>query len=166
MGTLVSPCYSYDAGVSLVYFVGAGGPLAQTGEEALKDQATKDQFTDAEMLQYPARLEEIQELLKEAVASEPSLRLMPKFAMARAGNPDFHRVYFAIHCTCGTAGLVCVETAKSKTLPQVEDALPSLAQHLLSRAKQFASMPCSMHTSMRSMGIQASMPGSGGNQHA
>ncbi len=140
--------------------------MAQTGEEALKDQATKDQLADTELLQSPARLEDIQELLKDAVASDPSLRLMPKFAMARAGNPDFHRVYFAIHCTCGTAGLVCVETAKSKTLPQVEEALPSLAQHLLSRAKQFASMPCSMHTSMRSMGIQASTPGREGNPNA
>lgn len=140
--------------------------MAQTGEEALKDQATKDQLADTELLQSPARLEEVQGLLKDAVASEPSLRLLPKFDMARAGNPDFHRVYFAIHCTCGTAGLVCVETAKSKTLPQVEVALPSLAQHLLSRAKQFASMPCSMHTSMRSMGIQASKQGHEGNQDA
>lgn len=150
----------------MIYQADTGGPLAQTGEKALKDQATKDQFIDTELLQAPAQLEEIQELLKGAVASEPSLRLLPRFAMARAGNPDFHRVYFAIHCTCGTAGLVCVETAKSKTLPQVEVALPSLAQHLLSRAKQFASMPCSMHTSMRSMGIQASTQGREGNQHA
>ncbi len=130
--------------------------MAHAGEEALKDQSTTDKLAGAELLESPAELEEIQVLLKEAVASEPSLRLLPKFAMARAGNPDFHRVYFAIHCTCGTAGLVCVETAKSKTLPQVENALPTLAQHLLSRARQFASMPCSMHTSMRSMGIQAS----------
>ena len=135
--------------------------MAQTGEDALKEQATKDQHIDTKLFDTPAQLEEIQKLLKEAVASEPSLRLLPKFAMARAGNSDFHRVYFAIHCTCGTAGLVCVETAKSKTLPQVENALPSLAQHLLSRAKQFASMPCSMHTSMRSMGIQTSKQGSG-----
>ena len=137
--------------------------MAQTGEEALKDQSTKDDLAATELLQTPARLEDIQELLKDAVASEPSLRLMPKFAMARAGNPEFHRTYFAIHCTCGTAGLVCIETAKSKTLSQVKDALPSLKQHLLSRAKQFASMPCSMHTSMRSMGIQASKQGSEGS---
>ena len=137
--------------------------MTQTGEEALKDQATNDEFAATELLEAPARLEEIQELLKEAVASEPSLRLLPKFAMARAGNPDFHRTYFAIHCTCGTAGLVCIETANSKTLSQVKDALPSLKQHLMNRAKQFASMPCSMHTSMRSMGIQATMPGNGGS---
>ena len=136
--------------------------MAQTGEKALKDQAAKDEPAVTELLRAQADLEEIQDLLKEAVASEPSLRLLPKFGMARAGNPDFHRTYFAVHCTCGTAGLVCIETAKSKTLSQVKDALPSLKQHLLSRAKQFASMPCSMHTSMRAAGIQASMPGSGG----
>lgn len=145
-----------------MYLADTGGPLAQTGEKALKDQAPNGVPAETELLQSPAELEEIRELLKEAVASEPSLRLLPKFGMARAGSPDFHRTYFAIHCTCGTAGLVCIETAKSKTLSQVEDALPSLKQHLLGRAKQFASMPCSMHTSMRSAGIQASKPGSGG----
>ena len=137
--------------------------MARTGKKSLEDQDLRDESADVELLEPPAQLEEIQELLKDAVASEPSLRLMPKFAMARAGSPDFHRTYFAIHCTCGTAGLVCIETAKSKTLSQVKVALPSLKQHLLSRAKQFASMPCSMHTSMRSMGIQASMPRSGGS---
>ena len=137
--------------------------MAQTREDGLKDRPTKGKLADADLLESPAELEEIQALLQEAVASEPSLRLMPRFAMARAGNPEFHRTYFAIHCTCGTAGLVCIETAKSKTLSQVKDALPSLKQHLLSRAKQFASMPCSMHTSMRSMGIQASTQGSEGS---
>ena len=136
--------------------------MARTDKELLKNQDARDESADIELLEPPAQLEEIQELLKEAVASESSLRLLTKFTMGRAGSPEFHRTYFAIHCTCGTAGLVCIETAKSKTLSQVKRALPSLKQHLLSRAKQFASMPCSMHTSMRSMGIQASMPQSGG----
>ncbi len=127
----------------------------------MRDQDSEDTITETGLLETPADLGDIQEMLKEAVASEPALRLLPNFSMGPAGNPDFHRICFAVHCTCGTAGLISVEAAKSKTLSQIKDALPTLKQHLLSRAKQFASMPCSMHKSMRAGGIQASTPGRG-----
>ena len=121
------------------------------------DPILKDATTDADAHEPPANLEDIQAMLTEALVSEPTLRLLPKFKMAQSGNPDFHRIYFSVHCTCGTAGLLSVETAKSKTLSEVKDAAPTLKQHLVSRAKQFAGMSCAAHTQMRTAGIKASM---------
>ena len=96
------------------------------------------------------RLEQVQRMLAQALADEPALKLLAGFKLGPAGVPDMHRVFFSVRCSCGTAALLSVEVARSKTVAQVEDALPSLAQHLKSRAKQFAGMSCEGHSRMRS----------------
>ena len=40
-----------------------------------------------------------------------------------------------------------------KTLPEVEDALPSLLENLQMKARQFANMSCAMHARMRQGGV-------------
>ena len=98
------------------------------------------------------RLEQVQRMLAQALADEPALKLLPGFNMGPVGVADMHRVFFSVRCDCGTAALLSVEVATSKTVAQVEDALPSLGQHLKSKAKQFVSMSCEGHSRMRSMG--------------
>lgn len=66
-----------------------------------------------------------------------------------SGNPEFHKVYLAIRCQCGTAGLLSVEVAMDKTLPEVRDAMPSLLENLQVKANMFRNMSCEMHTRMR-----------------
>ena len=94
-------------------------------------------------------VEEIQELLREKVASESDLTLLRGFKQDFSGTADFHKVFFSISCRCGTAALLSVEVAKSKSLSQVEAVLPSLVKHLKSKGKQFSSMSCEMHARMR-----------------
>lgn len=97
-------------------------------------------------------LEQVHDLLKAAVVDEPVLTLLKGFKLDFSGNQQFHKVFFSARCSCGTAALISVEVAKSKTLAQLERALPGLEQHLRSKAMQFSSMSCDMHTRMRTGG--------------
>ena len=36
--------------------------------------------------------------------------------MDLTANPDFQKVFFAVQCDCGTAGLLSVEVAPDKTV--------------------------------------------------
>ena len=100
-----------------------------------------------------ASLGEIHRLFQDAVADEPSLSLLRGFKVDFSGNRDFHKIYLAARCDCGTAALLSVEVAMDKTLPEVEDALPSLLENLQMKARQFANMSCAMHARMRQGGV-------------
>ncbi len=100
-----------------------------------------------------ASLAEIHALFQEAVAGEPSLSLLRGFKIDFSGNRDFHKIYFATRCDCGTAALLSVEVAMVKTLPEVREALPSLLENLKMKARQFTGMSCAMHARMRTNGV-------------
>ena len=100
-----------------------------------------------------ATLEQIHSLFQEAVADDPSLSLLKGFKVDFSGNRDFHKVYLACRCTCGTAALLSVEVAMSKTLPEVRVAMPGLLENLQAKARMFANMSCEMHARMRRGGV-------------
>ena len=97
-------------------------------------------------------LEQVHDMLKGAVVDVPALTLLKGFKLDFSGNQGFHKVFFSARCSCGTAALISVEVAKSKTLAQLERALPGLEQHLRSKARQFSGMSCEMHARMRKGG--------------
>ena len=96
-----------------------------------------------------ATLEQIQELFREAVSEDPAIALLQGFKVDFSGNRDFHKVYLALRCQCGTAGLLSVEVDRAKTLQQVREAMPSLLENLQVKARMFTQMSCEMHTRMR-----------------
>ena len=100
-----------------------------------------------------ATLEEIHGLFQEAVTDDSSLSLLKGFKMDFSGNQDFHKVYLAVRCQCGTAALLSVEVAMDKTLAQVRDAMPSLLENLQSKVTMFRNMSCEMHSRMRQGGL-------------
>ncbi len=110
----------------------------------------------------PVRLDEVQALIKEAVGGESRLEMLKGFKLNFSGVADFHKVFFSAKCDCGTAALLSIEVSKDKTLPEVEESLPSLMDHLNRKVSQFRSMSCEMHTNMR-MGGQ---PGPAANTPA
>lgn len=112
-----------------------------------------------EPVSLPVPLEEIHSLLGEAASDESGLALLKGFKLDFSGNKDFHKVFFSVSCKCGTAALLSVEISRSKTLPEIEESLPSLVGHLKSRAQQFKAMPCEMHTQMRTGGQPVQPPG-------
>ena len=83
------------------------------------------------------------------MADDSSLSLLKGFKMDFSGNQGFHKVYLAVRCQCGTAGLLSVEVAMEKTLPQVRDAMPSLLENLQTKVRMFRSMSCEMHAKMQ-----------------
>ena len=97
----------------------------------------------------PVRLDEVQALIKEAVGGESRLEMLKGFKLDFSGVADFHKVFFSAKCDCGTAALLSIEVSKDKTLPEVEESLPSLIDHLNRKVSQFRSMSCEMHTNMR-----------------
>ena len=108
-----------------------------------------------------ASLAQVHDLFKNALADEPRLNLLRGFKLDFSGNPDFHKVYFSARCRCGTAALLSVEVARSKTLHQVEEVLPSLTEHLKGKVEQFEEMSCEMHSKMRTGKRGPANPGTG-----
>lgn len=100
-----------------------------------------------------ATLEQIHGLFQQAVADDSALSLLRGFKVDFSGNPDFHKVYLAVRCQCGTAGLLSVEVAMDKTLPEVEAAMPSLLENLRAKQRMFTAMSCEMHARMRQGGL-------------
>ena len=88
-----------------------------------------------------------------AVAGDTSLSLLKGFKVDFSGNQDFHKVYLAVRCQCGTAGLLSVEVSMDKTLEEVEAAMPSLMENLQAKQRMFTSMSCEMHARMRQGGL-------------
>ena len=101
----------------------------------------------------PPTLQQIHALFEAAVTYDSALTLLKGFKVDFSGNPDFHKVYLAVRCTCGTAGLLSVEVAMDKTLAEVEDAMPSLLENLRVKQRMFTSMSCDMHARMRQGGL-------------
>jgi hypothetical protein len=97
----------------------------------------------------PASLAQVHDLFKGALASEPQLKMLRGFKLDFSGNSGFHKVYFSARCDCGTAALLSVEVDRSKSLLQVEEALPELTEHLKGKVGQFQAMSCEMHSMMR-----------------
>ena len=112
--------------------------------------------------QAPVQLDEVQALLNDAVQDHSGLVMLKGFKLNFSGVADFHKVFFSAKCDCGTAALLSIEVSKDKTLPEVEESLPSLMDHLNRKVSQFRSMSCEMHTNMR-MGGQ---PGPAANTPA
>ncbi len=83
------------------------------------------------------------------MSDDSSLSLLRGFKLDFSGNPDFHKVYLAVKCQCGTAGLLSVEVAMDKTLEEVNVAMPSLLENLQTKVRMFRSMSCEMHGKMR-----------------
>ena len=83
----------------------------------------------------PVTLEEVHSLLREEMADETAMTLLKGFKLDFSGTGDFHKVFFSVKCDCGTAGLLSVEVAKSKTPSQLKVALPGLMQHLKSKGR-------------------------------
>ena len=107
----------------------------------------------------PVSLQEIQDVLREATTGEAGLTLLKGFKLNFSGNQDFHKVFFSVRCDCGTAALLTIEVAKSKTFSQFKDAVPGLVDHLQSKAGQFTRMTCEMHESMRTGARAPGRPG-------
>ena len=99
-------------------------------------------------------LGELYNLLEEAAAGDPNLALLRGFKLDFSGNRDFHKVFFSVRCHCGSAALLSVEVAMSKSLSQTVEALPSLLGHLKTKAQQFTDMSCEMHTRLRAGGME------------
>lgn len=83
------------------------------------------------------------------MSEDSSLSLLKGFKLDFSGNPGFHKVYLAVKCQCGTAGLLSVEVAVEKTWQEVSDAMPSLLGNLQAKVRMFRSMSCEMHAKMR-----------------
>ena len=100
----------------------------------------------------PVSLQEFHNLFRDVMADESKLTLLKGFKLDFSGNQDFHKVFFSVRCNCGTAALLSVEMAKSKTLSQTKHALPGLVEHLKSKVRQFNRMSCETHQRMRTGG--------------
>ena len=94
-------------------------------------------------------LTQVHDLFQEAMSEEPDINMLKGFKLDFSGNRDFHKVFFSVRCGCGTAALLSVEVAGSKSLSETKQALPGLMQHLKGKALQFRNMTCDMHQRMR-----------------
>ena len=106
-------------------------------------------LNQGQFLGDPVSLEGVHELFRQSIDGEPDLTLLKGFKLNFSGNLDFHKVFFSARCECGTAALLSVEVAMSKTLSLVVENLPTLREHLMAKVHQFNSMPCEMHQKMR-----------------
>ena len=97
----------------------------------------------------PASLSEIRDLFRDQLTGETDLTPLEGFKLNLSATTDFHKLFFATHCSCKTAGLLSIEVARSKTLDQIKQAMPQLVERLRAQARAFRAMPCEMHTRMR-----------------
>ena len=112
-----------------------------------------DPTVSARMAQ-PATLAEIWGLFREALAEEAGFTALKDLKLNLSGVSGFHKLYFAIRCSCRTAGMLSIEVAHSKTLKDVKLVLPQMVERLHSQARAFRAMPCEMHARMRLGGVQ------------
>ena len=95
---------------------------------------------------------ELHRVFLEALKEDVGLVALKGFKLDLSANKDFHKLFFAARCECGTSALLSVEVGKSKTLEEVKQALPGLVKHLRSKEQTFRSMSCEMHARMRTGG--------------
>ena len=92
---------------------------------------------------------DLRELFRDALKGQEGLEILKGFKLDLSANRDFHKLFFATRCGCGTSALLSVEIGQDKTLPEVQAALPELLGHLRSREQAFRDMSCDMHAQMR-----------------
>ena len=105
-----------------------------------------------------ATKDEIWGLFSEPLADVRDLVPLQNLRFNLSGVPGFHKLYFAIRCSCSTVGMLSVEVAHSKTLDDVKSAMPQMMERLRGQAKAFRAMPCEMHARMRLGGVQPTAP--------
>ena len=92
---------------------------------------------------------ELSALIAGAVPDDAGLTPLTRFKIDLSANKGFRKVFFTVHCDCGTAGVLSVEVAQDKTREDVRRVLPSLVSKLRAQAESFHSMPCEIHRQMR-----------------
>ena len=105
-----------------------------------------------------ATKDEIWGLFSEPLADVRDLVPLQNLRFNLSGVPGFHKLYFAIRCSCSTVGMLSVEIAHSKTLDDVKSAMPQMIERLRGQAMAFRAMPCEMHARMRLGGVQPTVP--------
>lgn len=105
-----------------------------------------------------ATLAEIWGLFREALAEETDFTPLEELKLNLSGASGFHKLYFAIRCSCRTAGMLSIEVAHSKTLAEVKRVLPQMVERLRGQARAFRAMPCEIHARMRLGGVQPTNP--------
>ena len=106
----------------------------------------------------PATLPEIRGLFRKALAEEAGFTALKDLKLNLSGVSGFHKLYFAIRCSCRTAGMLSIEVAHSKTLEDVKLAMPQMVERLRGQARAFRAMPCEMHARMRLGGVRPPSP--------
>ena len=106
----------------------------------------------------PATLAEIWGLFHEALAEEAGFTALKDLKLNLSGVSGFHKLYFAIRCSCRTAGMLSIEVAHSKTLEEVKLVMPQMVERLRGQARAFRAMPCEMHARMRLGGVRPASP--------
>ena len=91
----------------------------------------------------------LRQLILEALGEETQLRSLTGFKLDFSANPGFRKIFFSASCKCGTASLLSVEIAESKTDEEIHYAIPSLVERLQRQERSFFSMTCDMHSMMQ-----------------
>ena len=100
---------------------------------------------------------ELHRIFSDTLGGNAGLDLLKGFNLNLSANKDFHKVFFAARCECGTSALLSVAVDKSKTVAEVGDVAPRLMEQLRVREQAFRDMSCEIHAKMRTGGaIQAS----------
>lgn len=84
-------------------------------------------------------------LFAKALDGVPSIKPMSGFRMMPSETPDIFRLFFRVHCHCGAAALLTLEIAKTKSLDDINTALPKLIQRLLQQESAFSNLSCEDH---------------------
>ena len=92
---------------------------------------------------------QIQKCLIDEFSPDVRLRPMFGFKMDFSANPGFRKIFFSASCDCETSALLSVEISKEKDDNEIEDAIPSLVEHLERQEKAFRTMDCETHSKMR-----------------
>jgi len=91
----------------------------------------------------------LRQLILDALGEETQLRSLTGFKLDFSANPGFRKIFFSASCKCGTASLLSVEIAESKTDEEIHYAIPSLVERLQRQERSFFSMTCDMHSMMQ-----------------
>lgn len=101
------------------------------------------------MANEPVTLEGLREKVQPALAQSAGVRALKGLKVPLWDSPEFHKLYFSARCSCGTAAVLSAEIGRGKTMPEVEAAMPAMAERLRAQAKTFFDMPCEAHVRMQ-----------------
>ena len=91
----------------------------------------------------------IQTLISNSLPQDSALTPLKGLKIDLSANLGFRKFFYTARCACGTAALVSVEVARSKSIVDIEQALPELARKLGEQASAFYAMSCATHEHMR-----------------